>query len=155
VELKGSLPYSCLPPVPIHSQFNPVHAPSFTFLYNHLNIIFPRWSLSLRSPHQNPVCTSPLPHTCYVIYAKSFFSTRSPECLIRSTDHEAPRYLVPLRPKYFPQHPTLQHHRPMFLPQWERPSFTPIQNRQHQGSKNCYRQWKFWKRKMVATDHLG
>jgi len=27
---------------------------------------FPKWSLSLRFPHQNPVYTSPLPHTCYM-----------------------------------------------------------------------------------------
>jgi hypothetical protein len=24
-----------------------------------------KWSLSLRFPNRNPVCTSPLPHTCY------------------------------------------------------------------------------------------
>ena len=39
------------------------------FLKIHLNIILPywsgssQWSLSLRFPHQNPVHTSPLPHT--------------------------------------------------------------------------------------------
>jgi len=37
-------------------------------------------------------------------------------------------YLVPLRPKYSPQHPFLKHPQPTFLPQCERPSFTPIQN---------------------------
>ena len=36
-----------------------------------------------------------------------------------------PCYLVPLRPKYSPQHPILTHPQPTFLPQFERPSVTP------------------------------
>ena len=54
-------------PVPILSQFDPVHAPTF-----HFNITVPstpgspKFSLSLRFPHQNPVYTSPLPHTRYM-----------------------------------------------------------------------------------------
>jgi hypothetical protein len=38
------------------------------------------------------------------------------------------RHLIPLRSKYPPQHPVLKHPQPMFLPQCQRPSFTPIQN---------------------------
>jgi len=38
------------------------------------------------------------------------------------------RHLVPLRPKYSPQHPILKHPQPAFLPQCQRPGFTPIQN---------------------------
>src|SRR5215510_732722 len=38
-----------------------------------------------------------------------------------------PCHLVPLRPKYSPQHPILKHPQPTFLPQCQRPSFTPIQ----------------------------
>jgi hypothetical protein len=34
-------------------------------------------------------------------------------------------YLVLLRPKYPPQHPILEHPQPMFLPQCDRPGFTP------------------------------
>jgi hypothetical protein len=46
--------------------------PTSYFLKIHLRIVLlstPRsskWSISLRLPHQNPVCTSPLPHMCYV-----------------------------------------------------------------------------------------
>ena len=37
-----------------------------------------------------------------------------------------PCYLVPLRPKYSPEHPIPKHPQPTFLPQCQWPSFTPI-----------------------------
>ena len=61
--------HKCLPPLPILSQLHPVPTTPSHFLKIHLNIILPstsgspQWSLSLRFPHQNPVHTSPLPHT--------------------------------------------------------------------------------------------
>ena len=60
------------PTVPNLNQFDPIHTPTPKFLKIHLNIIHSstplssKWSLSLRFPHQNPVSTSPLPHTCYM-----------------------------------------------------------------------------------------
>ena len=63
---------SAPPPVPILSQLNPVHALTPHLLKIYLNIILPsvrgpsKWTLSLMFPHQNPVYTSTLPHTCYI-----------------------------------------------------------------------------------------
>ena len=64
--------HKCPPPVPIFSQHDPVHTTTSHFLKIQLNIIlpstpgYPTWSLSLRFPHQNPLYTSPLPHTSYI-----------------------------------------------------------------------------------------
>jgi len=61
-----------LPPVPILRQLDPIHSPTSHFLKIHLNVIFPitlgssNWPLFLRFPHQIPVYTSSLPHTCYM-----------------------------------------------------------------------------------------
>jgi hypothetical protein len=57
---------------PILSQLDPVHTPTSNFLKIHFNIFLPstpgspKWSLSLRFPHQNPVYVSSLPHTGYI-----------------------------------------------------------------------------------------
>ena len=65
--------HKCPPPLSILSQIDPVHTTTSHFLKIHLNIILPsvpvssKWSLSLRFPHQNPVYTFSLPHTCYIL----------------------------------------------------------------------------------------
>ena len=86
-----------------------------------------------------PQVSPPISTPPYALHAPpiSFFSILSPgEYWVRNTDHSAPHcavsstpwYPVPPRPKYSPQHPTLEHPRPVFLPQCQRPSFAPIQN---------------------------
>jgi hypothetical protein len=59
-------------PAFILTQPNPVHTPTSHFLKLHLIIILPftpgspKWSLSLRLSHRNPVHTSPLTHMRYI-----------------------------------------------------------------------------------------
>ena len=61
-----------MPPVPILGQPNPVHMPTSHILESHPNIIHPstprspQWSLSLRFPHQDPIHTPLLTHTCHM-----------------------------------------------------------------------------------------
>ena len=64
MELEYSLQHS---PVPILSEYDPIHNPTYHFLKIIYNIIFPsaplspKWSLPLRFPNQNAVKTSPIP----------------------------------------------------------------------------------------------
>ena len=130
------------PPVSILDQPNPVHIPTSHLLEINPNIIHPstprspQWSASTDFLTKALYTLSPHP---YAPHAEpiSFFSILSPaQYWLRSTNHLAPRYaisafpryLVPPRSKYSPQHPVLKHPQLPFLPQCQRPSFTPIQN---------------------------
>ena len=111
---------TCPPPVPILSQLDPVHTPKSHSLKIHLNIILPsmpgspKWSLSSRFPHQNPVYASPLPHTCYMpahLILLDFITWTTMGEQYRSLSSSLCSFLHSpvtsslLRPKYSPQHP--------------------------------------------------
>ena len=50
-----------------------IHSTSLLWMKIQFNVIIPsntrslKWSFSLKSPHQNPVCTLPVSHTCYML----------------------------------------------------------------------------------------
>jgi len=96
-------------------------------------------SLYLRSPHQNPVRTAPVSHTCYMPCPShsSWFDHPSNTWRKLGTKkfpimQSSPRpcYLFPVATKLLPQHHLLEHSQPTFLPQYERPSSPPTQKQQ-------------------------
>jgi len=131
------------PPVSILSQPNKVHIPTSHLLQIHPNIIHPsmprfrQWSPSLRFPQQDHIhpLSSPIRATCPAhliildIITRTIlgdeYKSLAPRYVISST----PRYLVPPTSKYSPQHHAPKHAQHPFLPQCQRPSFTPIQNK--------------------------
>ena len=137
------------PPVSILDQPNPVHIPTSHLLEIQPNIIHPsmprspQWSLSLQFSHQDPIhpLSSPIRATCpaqlilldfitCTILGEEFKSFSSSLCNLLHS-----RYLVPPRSKYSPQHQVLKHPQLPFLPQCQRPSFTPMQiNKQNYSS---------------------
>jgi len=122
---------------PIQSIYpHPTSWRSILILFTHLRLGLPSGLFTPVSPPRH--YTPPFPHP-YTPHAQpiSFFSILSPaQYWVRSTNHIAPRYaissippyLIPPRSKYSPQHHVLKHPQLPFLPQCQRPSFTPIQN---------------------------
>jgi hypothetical protein len=128
----------------------------FYFLKIHFNIILPSMPSSGILP--SGFLTKPRMRIClhpYMLHALliTFFWILAPKkYLVRSTEHKAPHYvvlsipcyLISLRPKYHPQHPTLKISQTMLFLQCEGPSFTPTQNnRKNYGSihLNLYIFW--------------
>ena len=112
----------------------------FRFLKIHFNIILPcthgsyKLSLSLRLPHQYPVGTSPLLRTAtsYPSHSSLFahpiniwWGVQIIKLLFMKSS-PLPCHLAPVRFKYPPQHPIIEHPQYMFLPRCDKPSFTPI-----------------------------
>jgi len=71
-----------LPPVSILSQLDPVHTPTSKFVNIHINIILPstsespKWSLSLKFPHQDPIHASPFMRYMLRLFKSFNFITR-------------------------------------------------------------------------------
>jgi len=124
-------PLNC--PYPQPHQYRPFRILPNYYMNIHFDIFLPstprsfKQSLSLRSP--NKTLCSPLLSPILAKY--SVHPIHLIHLMLMITDHKArcyaifslTFYLVTLRPKYLLQHSILKH-----ASQYERPSFTPIQN---------------------------
>ena len=86
------------------SWASPVHTPTSNLPEIHLNIILPsmpgspKWSLSLRFPHQNPVYASPLPHSCYMPAHLILLNLSPEQYWVSSTDLNIPITVIHTHP---------------------------------------------------------
>ena len=136
--------HKCPRPVPILSQLDPVPARTSYFLKIHLILSSHLW-LCLPSglfpsgvPTKNLYTPLLSPHALHAPPISFFLDFITRTILVEQyrsfKPHimqfpQLPCYPVTLRPKYYPQQPIFEHLQRAILPQCERPSFTPIQNK--------------------------
>ena len=128
------------PFVPVLSQINPVRVPDPPSWRSILILSFPSTSRSSKWS-SFPLLSAPKScmhlsssHMCYMShpsyysrsnYPKNIWSELQNMKLLIVQFYTVPCHLVSLRPKYLPQHHNLEPPQPIFLPQYERSSFTP------------------------------
>ena len=107
------------PPVPILRQIDPLHASQLTsrwsilILSSHLRLGLP--SGLLPSGFPTKTLYAPLSSPTRAVLSISFFLTLSPERYpVKSAEHKAPCYVVPLRLTYPSQHPVLANSQPRY-----------------------------------------
>ena len=125
MEHGSSLPNSQALATRLYPQSNTT---PFHFQQSHFNITLPpsfissSWPFTISSPHQNPVCTSTVSHTCHIPRPSHSSSSVHPRNIWRAVQiiklhvmQSSPStcYLVALRFKYFSQHPILEHPQPI------------------------------------------
>jgi hypothetical protein len=104
----------------------------------HLNIVHPptslssQWSLSFWLSRQYPISIPVTPLACYILcpprppwLAHSRYTWRRVQVMQLSTTS---CHSITFWPKYSPQYPVLKHSLSTFLPKYQRPSLTAIQN---------------------------
>ena len=143
MESEGSLSHSQVPATCPYPDLDPVHTPHPTscrfilILSSHQLLGLPSSLFSSGFSRQHPVRSSPLPHTCYMprpSHSSWFYKPHNIGWVVQIIKlliiqfPPLPCYLVPLKPKYSPQNPILEHPQPVFLPQYQWPSFTPMQS---------------------------
>ena len=133
--------HKCPPPVPILSHLDPIHTPhptswrSILILSTHLCLGLPSGLFPSGSPTKilympllslmratcpaQPIILDHPNNIWWVVHVI--------QLLIMQVS-PLPCHLVPLRPKYSPQKPILQHPQSTFLPQCARPIFAPLKN---------------------------
>ena len=137
---EGLLPHSLVTntwPYPKPDQSSPcLSIPILKDSFNIILLVY-QWSLSVRFPQQNFVRIFPFPiratYSAHFIILDLIIRIRNIWWVQIIKFHffissPLPSHLIPLRPKYPPQHSNLEHSQLQFLPVCARPSFTAIQN---------------------------
>jgi hypothetical protein len=112
----------------------PISVRFILILSSHISLSLPSGVFPLGFPnHHNLVCSSPTRAICpahlnFLDLVLHLWWRPHIMNSFKTYITPLPCHLVPLSPKYLPQHPILKHPQPVFLPSWERPSSTPIQN---------------------------